>query len=151
MQSDIPGMASSRTCWPALSRRFRTRGWLRAGRRYGQHYSGNILTLRWQDRKSLRNIGSKFFLTLKSMGGGSCSPSPIIHIENGIKRFLYVHIAYPSFLLKIWPFSKISKPKSSFLNIFQKFLQKWTPNTLFTLFWYPTLYMWNFHFSSFWF
>ena len=94
MQSDIPGMASSRTCWPALSRRFRTRGWLRAGRRYGQHYSGNILTLRWQDRKSLRNIGSKFFLTLKSLGGGSCSPSPIIHIENGIKRFLYIHIAF---------------------------------------------------------
>ena len=34
--------------------------------------------------------------------------------------------------LKIWPFSKMSKPKSSFLNIFQKFLQKWTLITLFT-------------------
>ena len=28
-------------------------------------------------------------------------------------------------------------------------LQKWTPHTLFTLFWYPTLHMRNFHFSSF--
>ena len=39
---------------------------------------------------------------------------------------------------KFWIFSK-------------KFLQIWTPRTLFTLFWYPTLNMWNFHFSSFWF
>ena len=28
-------------------------------------------------------------------------------------------------------------------------LQKWTPHTLFTLFWYPTLHMWIFKFSSF--
>ena len=88
---------------------------------------------------------------------------PITHIENGIKRFVYTHSlplnffeknfsfegARPEKGLKIWPFSKNLKPKSSFLNIFQKFLQKWTPHTLFTLFWYPTLHMWNFNFSSF--
>ena len=33
---------------------------------------------------------------------------------------------------------------------FPKFLQKWTPRTLFTLFWYQTLHIWNFHFSPFW-
>ena len=33
--------------------------------------------------------------------------------------------------------SQILRPKSSSLNIFQKFLQKWTQHTLFTLFWYP--------------
>ena len=32
------------------------------------------------------------------------------------------------------------------MNIFQKFLQKWTPHTLLTLFWYPTTHIWNFHF-----
>ena len=32
------------------------------------------------------------------------------------------------------------RPKPSFLNIFQKFLQKWTQRTLFTLFWYPKKY-----------
>ena len=39
------------------------------------------------------------------------------------------------------------RPKSSFLNIFHKFLQKLTPHTLFTLFWYPIHLMCkNFHF-----
>ena len=32
------------------------------------------------------------------------------------------------------------------MNIFYKFLQKWTSHTLF---WYLTLHMWNFSFSSF--
>ena len=36
-----------------------------------------------------------------------------------------------SFSQKILPFPKISKPKSSFLNIFQKILKKLTPRTLF--------------------
>ena len=52
--------------------------------------------------------------------------------------------------LKFDLFQKCQKPKSSFLNILQKFLQKWTSITLFTLFWYPTLLIWNFHFSTFW-
>ena len=81
-------------------------------------------------------------------------PSPITYIEKGIKRFFYILIVYPnicfkkfSFLrvlrksFKIWPFSKKFNLNSSFLNIFQKFLQKWTWNTLFTLFWYPTLHI----------
>ena len=34
----------------------------------------------------------------------------------------------------------MSTPKSSFFNIVQKFFQKWTPITLFTLFWYPALW-----------
>ena len=42
--------------------------------------------------------------------------------------------ARPEKGLKIYLFQKFQKPKSSFLNIFQKFLQKWTPMTLFTLF-----------------
>ena len=37
----------------------------------------------------------------------------------------------------------MSKPKSSFLKFSQKFFQKLTPRTLFTLFWYPALHMWN--------
>ena len=36
-------------------------------------------------------------------------------------------------------------PKSSFLNIFQNFLQ----HIIFTLFWCPTLHMWNFYSASF--
>ena len=38
-------------------------------------------------------------------------------------------------------FFKKFKTKIFILNIFQKVLQKWTPHTLFTLFWYPTLHM----------
>ena len=63
---------------------------------------------------------------------------PITQIENGIKRFFYIHRAYPQFFCLILVlrvlglknaskfdiFQKFQKPKSSFLNIFQKFLQK---------------------------
>ena len=55
--------------------------------------------------------------------------------------------------LAILDFQKTFLLKScvlAFLNIFQKMLQKWTPITLFNIFWYPTLRMWNFHFSSLW-
>ena len=52
---------------------------------------------------------------------------PITHI--GIKWFLFIHIALikfegarPETGLKINPFSKIKRPKSQFLNIYQKFL-----------------------------
>ena len=64
-----------------------------------------------------------------------------------IFAYIYTHIFY----LKIWcyawkslticTFKKKIIQKPSFFNIFQKFLQKWTPHTLFTLFWYPTPHM----------
>ena len=85
--------------------------------------------------------------------------SPPIYIH--IHIYIYINIFYrkifdnifvfeaamPEKGLKIWPISKNLKLKSLFLNIFQKkILQKWTPRTLFTLFWYPSPHMWNFHF-----
>ena len=53
------------------------------------------------------------------------------------------HFACRIFLIKakkniLYWMSQILRPKSLFFNIFQKFLQKWTARTLFTIFWYPT-------------
>ena len=65
-----------------------------------------------------------------------------------VGRLLYMHICYHLILLKKFSvlrvlglkkaskfdlFQKFQKLKSSFLNIFQKFPQKWTPHTLLTL------------------
>ena len=70
------------------------------------------------------------FLTLSSVGdfpepqSMGCTPPPLTRIENGIKRFLYKHISYPDFCVKIFQFLdqnfifyKKFEPKSSFLNI----------------------------------
>ena len=44
-------------------------------------------------------------------------------------------------------FKKCQTQNLHFWIFFSK-IQKWTPNTLFILFWYPTLHKWNFYFSS---
>ena len=36
------------------------------------------------------------------MGGGALYAPPITHIENVIKQFLYIHIAYPQFFFQFW-------------------------------------------------
>ena len=37
----------------------------------------------------------RFFRPITHGEGGVVRPPPITHIENGFKRFLYAHIAYP--------------------------------------------------------
>ena len=48
-----------------------------------------------------------------------------------MKKIIGFESASPEKGLKMWPFSKISKPKSSCLNIFLKLLLKWTLLILF--------------------
>ena len=38
-------------------------------------------------------VHGRFFRPIIHGGGGVVCPPPITHIENGIKRFLYIHIA----------------------------------------------------------
>ena len=100
-------------------------------------------------------INPSFMGDAFSMGRGrTTTPPPSIKIfdidiKRGIKRLLYLHIAYSWYFFKSalkvpekgLKLTFFINPKSYILNIFQKCLQKLT--YLFTLFWYPTLHMWK--------
>ena len=77
-------------------------------------------------RKNLNFDFNPFFIRTQCV-----TVAPITHIENGNKRFLYIHIAYLNFFVlrmlgqkKDINFSKKFKPKIFIFDIFQKFLQK---------------------------
>ena len=67
-----------------------------------------------------------------------------------LKKFSVLRVLGLKKASKFDLFQKCQNQNLHFWIFSKKFLQKWTPHTLFTLFWYPILHMWNFHFASFW-
>ena len=79
---------------------------------------------------------SRFFLHFTERG---------LNIRPEIKQGQTVHTLqiyiYIHFYFCVWCVPNVCRSafaKSSFFNIVQKFRQKWTPHTIFTIFWYPT-------------
>ena len=66
--------------------------------------------------------------------GGRALYASINHIKNGIKRFLYIPDNFLNKILVLRVFSKIYKPKSSFLNIKIKSFRNYLHAPFFTKF-----------------
>ena len=78
-----------------------------------------------------------------------------IHSEHWCKVHVSANIehSYDNKLSKCKTLSNLFKINvfiNNFLIFFKNSFRNELQSPLFSLFWYPTLHMWNFHFSSFW-